>query len=350
MEEGRDTVNLIKEDVFRKQMKKGLSGGYLFFGDEDYLKSFSLTAAREAICPDPTFALFNDVRMDSLTYSAGALLDALMPPPMMCDQKIITVSGLNLNGLKSSEIEDLVEVLEMLPQYDYNVLILSVPAGQMDEGILPKRPSPLLTRLAEHLTPVQFEPISGARLAAWVGKHFQHHSVSASPEVCSYLIEQCGRSMFTLSAETEKLSYYVLQNGRTEVTRQDVELVSVSELSTDTFALANAIVDGRYEDAMQALNVMKFRRVEPVIILSEVSRAICDLTSIKALQCQGLPSSEICAVLKMNEYKARLYLAGAGNKSMKKLRRAVELCSEADLALKLSPQGYIAIERLIFSL
>ena len=343
-------MELIKEDVFRKQLKKGLSGGYLFFGEEDYLKSFALGAAREALCPDPTFALFNDVRIDAMDYSAGALLDALMPPPMMSEAKLVTVSGLNISALRPGEVDDLCEALEALKQYDYNVLILSVPAGQIEEGTLPKRPSAILTRLADYLTPVYFEPISGARLVAWVGKHFQHHGVSAPPEVCSYLIEFCGKSMFTLSAETEKLAYYVLQNGRSSVTREDVATVSVAELSADSFALANAILDGRYEDAMHALSVMKFRRVEPVMILSEVSRVICDLVAVKALQEQGLPNGEVAATLKMNEYKARLYGNGASGKSMKRLRRAVELCAEADLALKLSPQGYIAIERLVCSL
>ena len=343
-------MDLIKEDVFRKQMKKGLSGGYLFFGEEDYLKSFALKSARESICPDSTFSLFNDVRIDALDYSASALLDALMPPPMMSEQKIITINGLNVSAMKSSDLEHLFEVLELLPQYDYNILILSIPAEGIEEGNLPKKPSSLLTRFAKYLTPVYFEPISGARLAAWVGKHFEHHGVSAAPDVCSYLIERCGRSMFTLSYETEKLSYYALQHGRQTITRQDVEQVSIAELSSDTFALANAILDGRYDDAMQALNVMKFRRIEPVMILSEVSRVICDLIAVKSLQGEGLPTSEISAVLKMNEYKARLYLTAAGGKSMKKLRRAVELCSEADLALKLSPQGYISIERLICSL
>ena len=340
-------MEIIKEDVFRKQLKKGVSGGFLFFGEEDYLKSFAVSAAREALCPDPTFALFNDVRIDALDYSAGALLDALTPPPMMAEQKLVTVSGLNLGALRSSEIEDLCEALEALREYDYNVLILSVPAGQMEEGILPKRPSALLTRLGEYLTPVRFEPISGARLAGWVGKHFQHHGVSADPDVCAYLIDFCGKSMFTLSSETEKLAYYVLQHGRQTVTRADVDRVSVSELSADTFALANAILDGKYEDAMSALEVMRFRREEPVMILSEVSRAICDLVTVKAFLDEGIQAGEIAALMKMNEYRVRIYCASAANKSMKRLRRAVELCSEADLSLKQSMQGYLAIERLI---
>ena len=59
-------MDIIKEDVFRKQIKKGLSGGYLFFGEEDYLKSFCLRAVKEAVCPDETFAVFNEVKIDAL--------------------------------------------------------------------------------------------------------------------------------------------------------------------------------------------------------------------------------------------------------------------------------------------
>ncbi len=343
-------MEYMREEIFRKELKKGLRGGYLFFGDEDYLKSFSLRAAQEAICPDPTFALFNDVRMDALNYSPAALLDALIPPPMMSETKIVSVTGLNLSAMRASEIDDLCDVLAELKQYDYNVLILSIPAEQMEEGSLPKRPSPLLTRLSEFLMPVYFEPISGAKLVSWVGKHLTHHGVTASPDVCSYLIDYCGRSMFTLASETEKLAYYVLQHGRSAVTKEDIEQTATVQIFADSFALANAILDGKYEEAMNALSYMKFRRVEPVIILSEISRVLCDLISIKALQEEGRPLSEIASVLKMNEYKVKLYVAGASGKSSAKLRRAVELCAEADLALKLSPQGYIAIERLICGL
>lgn len=344
-------MEIIKEDVFRKQLKKGLSGGYLFFGDEDYLKSFAVRSAREALCPDETFALFNDVRFDALDYSPSGLLDALMPPPMMADKKIVTVSGLSLNTMRAQDIDELLETLGALAEYDYNVLILSIPSGQLDEGRLPKAPSAMLKRFAELLTPVHFEPISGARLVGWVGKHFNHHGVNASPDVCAYLIDLCGRSMFTLAAETEKLSYYVLQNGRQAVTREDVDRVSIAELDADTFALTNAILDGRSEDAVHALNVMKFRRVDPIIVLSEVSRTVCDMVAVKALQAEGLPIAEITSLTKLkSDYRTRLYLNACAGKSQKKLRRAVELCSQADLALKRSPQGYLAIEQLICSL
>lgn len=345
-------MEIIREDVFRKQLKKGLSGGYLFYGDEDYLKGFALRAAREEFCSDPTFALFNHVEIDALDYSPDALLDAMMPLPMMADKKLITVTGLNLSRFRAEETEALLDTLAALKEYDYNVLILSIPAGQLDEGT-PKKPSALLTKLGESLTLVHFSPVVGARLAAWVGKHFAHHGITASPEVCNFLIEYSGSSMHILAAETEKLAYYALSQGRQTVTKADVEAVSVPELDADTYALTNAVLDGNYEKAFRALEVMRFRRIEPVIVLSQVSRTLCELCWVKALQKEGLGVAEIVSTLRSQripEFKVRLYLSSAASKSEKKLRRAMELCMEADRMLKLSPQGYQAIERLIGTL
>ena len=342
---------MIKEDAFRKLLKKGLSGAYLFFGDEDYMKAYSVTAARKAVCEDETFALFNDMKIDVLDYSASALLDALMPMPMMSDKKIVTVNGLNINAMRQSEIDDLCDVLATLPEYDYNVLIISVPATMIDEGNLPRNPSGILKRLGEYLTLVQFDAVTGAKLVAWVGRHFAHHGVEATPEVCSFLINYAGKSMYTLANETEKLSFYVLQNGRKAVTKDDVLNVSIAEITTDAFALANAILDGRSEEAVNALAVMKFRRVDPIILMSEVSRVICDLISVKALVEAGCSVSEIQSTLKFkSEYKTKLYVQGAAGKSMKKLKEALALCCEADIALKQSAQGYIPIEKLVCSL
>lgn len=345
-------MEIIKEDQFRKQIKKGLSGGYLFFGDEDYLKSFAVQSVRSAVCPDPSFALFNDVRIDAMDYSASALLDALIPPPMMEEKKLVTVSGLSLSSLRSSELDDLFEVLEKLNEYDYNILILSIPAGQMEEGSK-KVPSPILSDLGKYLTPVHFAAVSDSRLISWVGKHFQHHGVQATPEICARFIQYNGKSMFTLSTEAEKLAYYVLAQERTEIHFEDVEQVGIEELDVGAFALANAVLDGKYDEALRALEVMKFRRVDPVIVLSQISRVLCEICDVKALQKEGLRSAEIAELLKpakIGEYKVRLCMNCSVSKSDQRLRRALQLCAEADQALKLSPQGYTAIERLIAAL
>ena len=107
-------MTLMTEADFRKQMKSGLSGGYLFFGDEDYLKQLDLDGARKAVAPDEVFAFFNDLRIDALDFTPSKLLDALMPMPMGADMKIVTVTGLSLDGMKPSEVEALCDEICIL--------------------------------------------------------------------------------------------------------------------------------------------------------------------------------------------------------------------------------------------
>ena len=339
-------MEIMKEDVFRKQIKKGLSGGYLFFGEEDYLKNFSLTAARNAVCAEETFAIFNDVKIDPLDYSPVALSNALMAPPMMAEQKIVSINGLAICDMKAAELDELYSVLAALKEYDYNVLIISVPADLIDEGT-PSKPSSVITELSKYLTLVKFDSISGSRLTAWVQKHFEHHGVFADAQVCNVLIEKCGKSMFALSAETEKISYYILQHGRSAVTLEDVEKVSVSVITSDAYALTNAILDGKHQEALRALNVLKFRKIEPTLVLPEISSTVLNLLSVKLLQLEGLSAIEIAEITKLKGYKGKLYTSAAAAKSVDKLKRALYLCSEADLSVKSYSQGYEAIERLI---
>ena len=343
-------MEIIREDEFRKKAKSGLSGAYLFFGDEDYLKAHAIKVAESTVCSDPSFAVFNYMKLDATAYSADALIDALTPLPMMADKKLVTIDGLNFSALKQREVDELITALENFSEYDYNVLIISVPSDMLDVGNLPKRPSQLLERLRKVITPVHFEKISGEKLCAWVEKHFASGGVKASREVCRELIEYSGKSMFTLSSETEKISCYLLSHGRDTVTRDDVYEIANPEISAEAFELANALTDGRYADALKALSVEKFRRTDPVILMGEVSKTICELMTVKVLLESGYSAKEISTSINMNEYKARRICTSAAAKSKKKIEKALLLCSEADLALKTSAKDYQAIERLICSL
>ena len=75
------------------------------------MKNFAVNTAIEAISPDPSLAFFNEIRFDSFSYSPDALLDALMPLPMMADRKIIVISGLDLGAMKQSDIDALCDGL-----------------------------------------------------------------------------------------------------------------------------------------------------------------------------------------------------------------------------------------------
>ena len=342
---------IISEADFRK-LKTTAGRAFLFFGEEDYLKTYNVKAARERICPEPAFAVFNDITLDALDFTPDKLLDAMMPPPMMADERLIVIRGLDFTTMKPPEQDALCEALALLPEYDYNTVILHVAAGLIDEGYLPKKPSTVLKKLGEVATPVRFEASTDGRLAAWAGKHFAHLGVTVSPADCAFLVSFSGKSMYLLANEIEKIAYYVRSKGRDLATSEDIRLVAVPSMDMDTFALSNAILAGRSAEALDALSVLKFERVKPEIVMGELSATFCNMLAVRCYLDGGKSNKEIGKLLGgMHEYKVGLLAKAVGRADPARLARAVELCTEADAAVKGAFGGdYTAIEKLICSL
>lgn len=342
---------ILTEAEFRKRIRTPHGGGYFFFGEEDYLKAHALRLAREAICPDPSLALFNDIRLDAMDFDAGKLLSALTPPPMMNEYKIVTVEGLDLRSPRAADLADLAEALATLPETDYNLLILSIPDTFFDPGRLPKSPSTLFKTLEKHLTPVQFDAVTPARLAAWVGRHFEHSSLSATPDVCAFVVGYCKKDMFTLAAEIDKICAYVHYHKRDRVTREDVEAVAARDFTegSDDFAMMDAMLAGDYNKALTILDFYQSHRIESTIVMGEISRIYSELMAVKLL-CDTCSAAEIAKRLRLHEYRVGLYLKRARAVSADRLKEILALCAQADASLKNSSLDYIAIERLICAL
>ena len=343
-------MNIIKEADFRKEIKSDkLHGGYIFIGEEDYMKAFCLNAAKATISGDEIYDFFNYIKMSSMDFSASALLSAMAATPMMSEHKLIVIDDIDFNKLKSAQFNELCDVLSQLENYDSSILIISVSAGNINEGFLPKRPSTELSKLAEYLTVVCFESNTQAKLATWVQKHFEHNNVHADIDICSKLIEYSGKNMYSLSNETDKISYYVLFHGRNTVIESDIYNVSSITMEYGAFAFSNSIMDGNTKLALDILGDMKRNKIEPVNILGEISRVYTEMYSTKKLHNSGCSNAEIAKILKVHEYKVSLELRAVYNISTEKLENIIEKCAAADIALKLSTQGYIAIERLVCS-
>lgn len=341
---------IITEAVFRKQLGKTAGHAYILFGGEDYLKSHAVRAVREDVCPEPAFAVFNDITIDVADYTPEGLINAMSAPPMMTEGKLIVLRGLDFTAMRAEEIDELCEVLSLISEYDFNTVLVYVAAGLIDEGYA-KKPSTVLKKLSEVATPVRFEPATDAKLAAWGAKHFAHLGVQASPDVCRFLVAYVGQSMFVLAAEIEKLAYFALAHGRDQITEADVRLVAVPQLSADTFAMSNALLSGNYRAALDALAVMKFQCIEPMIVMGELSRTFCDMQAAKLLVDAGRTVADVMSVLKIrSEWKAGNYCRAVSRTTAARLARAVELCAVADAQIKRSYGDYTPIEKLICSL
>ena len=348
-------MDIISNAEFSKKIKNDSDGHYLFYGEEDYLKSHAIRSLKDSMGIDEALEIFNYVTLDVLDYTAEKLIDILSMPPMMADKKLVVVTGLNIKKMSSrtnaSELNDFIDALKHLEEFDYNVLVISVPKGNITEEMPRKAPTGALKTLSELLQPVKFESPTAQKLSLWVMRHFEHHGIKANAQDCAFLVDYCGKNMFTLSGEIEKLSLYARANGRDTLLREDIANVCTAEMEYGAFEFSNAILNGRKGDALSILSIMKFKQVDPLIIMGELSSIFSDLLKIKILMLSGKNDQQISLETGINIHKVGIYTTSARRMELDRLRAIVAMASDADLAMKFRyDSGFLHLEKLICSL
>ena len=118
-------MDVISNLEFSKRIKENPDGNYLFYGEEDYLKSHAVKSLKEAMGIDEALEIFNYVTLDVLDYTPDKLIDILSMPPMMAEKKLVVLSGLNIKKMTNkSDFNELLDALAHLDEFDYNVLVL----------------------------------------------------------------------------------------------------------------------------------------------------------------------------------------------------------------------------------
>lgn len=333
---------------FKSSLKDGrFDGVYLFCGEEGYLVRYYLKALRDKISPDEAFAVFNNPVFEGEEVDFSAIAEAIKSPPMMSDYKIIEWRRADFSSLNEGENEALEEIIELCSEYSYSIVAFTAEAEGVDFGT-PKKPSAFIKRFDKKINILRFEKSNENQLYAWLKKHFEASGVTVGLETVKALVFRSGRSMDVLANEVEKLCALALSRGKTVVTPEDVSEVASSTPECDTFALSNAILDRNRQKAYLALEEMKLRRVDPTIIMGMIAKTYDDLTAVAHLMDEGLSVAVINDLLKMNEFKLKMYMNAAKKYGAERLSEIISDLAVADAASKYGGvTGYTAVELFI---
>ena len=330
---------------FKTKLKSGNIGGvYILAGEEEYLVRYYLSALRDAAGIEPAFAVFNNPVYDGEEVDFSAVMEAVKSPPMMSDFKVVEWRHADFSSMKEGELDSLAKIAEEVADYPYAVVVFTADGEGVDFGT-PKKPSSFIKRFDKHINILNFEKSNENQLYAWLKKHFDAHGVEVTLDTVKTLVFRSGRSMDVLANEVEKLSAMVLARGKNFVTPEDVNEVASSTPECDTFALSNAILDRNKQKAFLALEEMKIRRVDPMVIMGMIAKTFDDLTAVAFLLDEGRGTDSINEVLKMNEYKLKIYIAAAKRYGAVKLSEILSSFAQADADSKYGGvTGYTAVE------
>ena len=324
-----------------------IAGSYVFSGEEDYLKRYYLAELRKKAVTDETFATFNHAIYDGEEIDFASLRDDIMSPPMFEPYKLIEWRYPDFESMKESELAELEKLLDLVASTDYAVLAFLVSEGDIDLGT-PKKESKFVKRFGEKLRILNFDKSTDAQLLSWLKRHFDAEGVDVTKEVLDALIFRAGHSMTVLNNEVIKLCMLAKARGQNYISVADVEIAASSTPECDTFALSNAILERNKKGAFLALEEMKSRRLDPIMILGMMAKTYTDIANVVLMLGDGTNSTDIQTATKMNPYKLKLYIAAAKKYTPEKANAILSELARVDTGAKYGGvTGYTAIEMFV---
>ncbi len=344
----------INEAAYKAASRAGRGGVYVFLGEEDYLIAHYRDKCREPFLADAMEA-FNYIKIPfNSVEDAELIVSSAMSPPMMSSlgYKLIEIEADHLSSLEEEETAALFDALSAAAEYDDNMVILPIARGTFDYGDGKKKPSALYKDLCARkgVNCVYFPLSTPAQLRRWIERHFQREGLTHTYDAADRMLNVCGTKMTVLAEEIRKVVAYVKAKGAGNVTPADIDAVCAAVEEYSTFELTNAIMDGRRDDALAALYHERQRRTEPIMLLGGIIRTVSEMLSVKTLMTKGMTAGEIAAKAGIHEFRVKLYMNSVARKDTSAIEAAVKACFEADVKLKSSRLGYIALERLILTL
>jgi DNA polymerase-3 subunit delta len=313
------------ERAFRKSLQsRALERAYYLYGDDDFLKE---DAVRQLIATavEPATRDFNlDIR-DGVSLDGESLSSLLATPPMMAERRVVVVR--NAPALRK-DVRAALDRYLTAPAADV-VLVLVAPAG--DKGGPDKA-------IAQMLTTVEFEPLTGDRVGKWIAHHASSVlGVEISADAVELLHRAVGNDLPALASELDKLASF---SGGAEITETAVAAVVGVRRGETLGDLLDRVTARDAAGALAILpHVLEQPKISPVSVVMALTVHLLAIAWGTAVPGRA----DYFSLLKSarNVYPGRSWTdaaaawqRAAGSWSAAALDDALEALLDADLALK----------------
>ena len=341
------TTGHIPLSAYRTQIKNVQSGILLFWGAEDYMKQLEVHALRDAL--DPDTLEFNHIKLD---FSRNATFDDLQYEisafSMMGGSRLIEVRGIDLLSLRADDEKKLLAALDSVTEDTKVVFYFSAWELEINKKNKTKK---ILRALEDCATIVEFPLQTPQTIVKLFTKKAIKDGFDFSESAIMQMIEQVGTSLLTLRLEYDKLTVYVKSQGRQDITADDVKDICITNSTFHLNQLPEAVFCGERQQAITILGQLISEKVEPVIILSTLSRAIGTMIATVSGEHRGYSRKEIAATLGTFDWLIGKYAGYARRFTPTQLSSHLHACMEADARIKSSlTDPYLVCEQLLYTL
>lgn len=205
----------------------------------------------------------------------------------------------------------------------------------------------LLKLFAPLATVRTFPYLKNKELGNWITRHVTQDSGAITPEAVELLTAVIGGDLWAMGNEVDKLLAYC--SGRI-ITEDDVKQLTCYYREVNVFQLVDSILYGRRKTAQQQLHRLFQEGIEPLNILSLITRQLRLIVRVKELTGK-MSRAQIQDKLGLHDYALEQILGQAREYEMERLKRAYHKVLESDIAIKTGKYGGdLAVDLLVLEL
>lgn len=290
---------------------------YLLCGEEAYLKKLYRERLVKAMLPEGD--TMNYACYEGKNTDVREVIDLAETLPFFAPRRLIVFED---TGFFKSSGGELADYISGMPETTYFIFT---------ENEVDKR-----SRLYKAVKAKGYIAELGVQdentLRRWVqGLVKKENKQMASGDI-AYFLNKVGTDMENITKEMEKLVCYAAD--RNTLTREDVDAVCVTQITSHIFEMVNAVADKNQRKALDLYYELLALKEPPMRILFLLIREYRLLFQVKALLSQGYGKKEIASKAGIHPFAAGRYMEQSKRFSLGELRSVMEQGADVEQRVK----------------
>ena len=290
---------------------------YLLYGAEAYLKKQYKERFIKAMLPEGD--TMNYSYYEGKNTDIKEVIDLAETLPFFAERRLIVFED---TGFFKSSGADLADYISDMPATTYFIFI---------ENEVDKR-SKLYKAVKAKGHIVELNAQDENTLRKWVLGLVKKEGKQMEPSDVAYFLNKVGTDMENITKELEKLVCYCID--RPMITREDIDAVCVTQITSHIFEMVNAVANKDQRKALDLYYELLALKEPPMRILFLLIREYRILFQVRALLKQGYGKKEIASKAGLHPFAAGRYMDEAKRFRMRELRAVMEEGADIEQRVK----------------
>jgi DNA polymerase III subunit delta len=283
---------------------------YFIYGPDSYRATKACEAIEQRFLAQDD-GMANLVKYDMAETSLDTLKQSLLAMPFLVSHRLFI---LKYPFAAPKSIQE--GLVNLLPTLGDSTIVVVLEPGAPDKRLA------LYKWLCTQVKVQEFPAPTPADRAVWLDKRAHAEGITLEPTAKTWLVEQFPSDTWGLVQEMEKLKAYVLSQGRTELTRRDLEEMGQNKESESIWNLTDALRDGNIKQALRVTQTL-LRQDDPFMITGLLASQIRTLAKVMLCREVGIVhQAEVARIAKLNPYVVKLAVGQAARLKPKALKQS----------------------------